>query len=516
MKQKLIPKGQNGNRIARINEWKQKQGKISKHLIRRPTLPNLLSALSHYMNSTGLMTPPTEVSGVIAETPFVPDVPNAGKLMKVGKIAKAIEDGINNAKSIWKVAAYPGYQLKGLMKGSPLERQLSKNGTININQLNAHFNKASQIERDVINKVLAEKFNGQRIVDYNQLKKAVQDELIGSYNRVQQTAYEDYGIGRLGFKTQIQHDSDAIAYNEQTGEFEQVAPFTQFKPNYTLKTFTFESPRIPYGNNTHYGGNPIGHSRTYTTPEESDILHVMESQSDWAQKSLGLTKAEKTAIQNIDEQLKKQTPTGFSTLEELQVQKQAILDRASQRTQGSSYQAQHLHDNYLQRQLQENLRYAAENGQVKMRYPTPETAAKIEGFQKKFNPHKKELSELRDKIQELWTKYYDEHKSELMNVDFLQLDDIGRRNIQGFSDLRDQYEKLQNIPLQYAPEHQTILQKYADFPKLFQKLYKNQQVINVTDSKGNTWYEVDVPKNYLNSEWQFKQGGILNTKSQTD
>ena len=34
----------------------------------------------------------------------------------------------------------------------------------------------------------------------------------------------------------------------------------------SVNTFTFESPRIPYGNTKHYGGNPIGHSRTYTLP----------------------------------------------------------------------------------------------------------------------------------------------------------------------------------------------------------------------------------------------------------
>jgi hypothetical protein len=40
----------------------------------------------------------------------------------------------------------------------------------------------------------------------------------------------------------------------------------------------------------------------------------------------------------------------------------------------------HLGKNYLQKQLLENLRYAAENNHKIMRYPTPETAAKIEGF----------------------------------------------------------------------------------------------------------------------------------------
>lgn len=29
------------------------------------------------------------------------------------------------------------------------------------------------------------------------------------------------------------------------------------------------------------------------------------------------------------------------------------------------------------------------------------------------------------------------------------------------------------------------------------------------DPENNTWYEVDIPKGYLNQEWKFKQGGKL-------
>jgi len=61
----------------------------------------------------------------------------------------------------------------------------------------------------------------------------------------------------------------------------------------------------------------------------------------------------------------------------------------------------------------------------------------------------------------------------------------------------------------YSKEHETILRKYDHFPNMFKNLYKNAEVKIVTDSKGNTWYEVDVPKDYLTSEWRYKQGGIL-------
>ena len=62
---------------------------------------------------------------------------------------------------------------------------------------------------------------------------------------------------------------------------------------------------------------------------------------------------------------------------------------------------------------------------------------------------------------------------------------------------------------EYMPEHQTILKKYADFPRMFGKLFKGQEVRTITDPKGNTWYEVDIPENFLNMEWQFKNGGKI-------
>ena len=460
-----------------------------------------------------------------------------------------IPKGERNNISQWHIANYPGYQLKGLMSGSPLERQLSKAGTININQLNAYFNKASQIEREVANKVLTEKFAGQKTIDYNQFKKAVQDELIGKYNRVPQTKYADYGMDRLGFETQFDHDGATIAYNPITEEFEQVAPFTPFRPNYQLNTFTFESPKISVGNNKHYDPTTLGHSRTYTTLEEPKVLHVMESQSDWGQSHVKmmpsvqahqiaiekalksgninafhsftnrlsslmrdkLTKYEKMALENINKEIESGQPSGFQTIEDLWNKKYEILKKASNRS-NIGVQGQHLHDNYLQRQLQENLRYAAENGQTKMRYPTSETAAKIEGYQKTINPKYQELlnkqSELHMELNELQNQ---EALYKMFNEPFSIEDNLQKtyKIEEELKSIQDEIQQIRKngIEKTYIPEHQTILKKYADFPKLFQKLYKGQNVRTVTDAKGNSWYEVDVPKGYLNREWQYKKGG---------
>jgi hypothetical protein len=65
------------------------------------------------------------------------------------------------------------------------------------------------------------------------------------------------------------------------------------------------------------------------------------------------------------------------------------------------------------------------------------------------------------------------------------------------------------IRVDYPSRIKTILKKYSDFPKMWKKLFNTEPRI-VTDSKGNTWYEVDVPEGYLDQEWQFKTGGKLN------
>lgn len=368
-----------------------------------------------------------------------------------------------------------GWMLKGLMKGSQLEKQLSKAGTININGLQAYLNKASKLEQDVIGRVLSTQFAGQKNIDYNALKKAVQDELI-TYSRKPQDKYSTYGMDKIGFD--LKKESDGAG------------GLVEYVPGVKTQTFTFESPRIPIGNNRHYDDTTLGHSRTYTTPDEPDILHVMESQSDWGQNKY---------VNGFDReydrlsQLRQQVLNELGENADVSYHDSKLKELESKLTRFNPQQ-EHLKNNYLSRQLQENMKYAAEQGQKKMRYPTSETAAKIEGYKKAYPEPEysmlKQKNEAYQKAFENGTISYDR---------YLELTDkIVKR-------LRE----IQGQGLSYSPEHQTILKKYSDFPKMFNKLFKGQEVRTVTDSKGNTWYEVDIPENFLQSEWQFKKGGIL-------
>ena len=446
-----------------------------------------------------------------------------------------IPKGERNFRPKWHVANYPGYQLKGLMRGSQLERQLSKNGTISINQLNTYFNKASQIEREIANKVLTEKFAGQKTIDYNQFKKAVQDELIGSYNRVPQTKWADYGVEGLGYNLKT------VGENELPGLPNQIilgqpvrytSPGTKADP-INLSTFTFESSRIPYSNTKHYGGNPIGHSRTYVLPEDPHTLHVMESQSDWGQ-SKNIVGLDDTDImykriqrilgekypEDVQRFIKGDYTYGYNpnffkeltTNPRLSGDKNGVFDRYKNLLNKKvPLQIKYLHDNYLQRQLQENLRYAAENGQTKMRYPTSETAVKIEGYTPLT---KKDIPQFSFDDAPLGDTPYSEFISDL-EYELKTNPNLSGKEVAKINSQIKRIQKIENRwkagETTYLPEHETILDKYTEFPKLFQKLYKGQNVRIVTDAKGNTWYEVDVPKGYLNKEWQFKQGGKMNT-----
>lgn len=560
---------------------------IGVHLpVYRETAADIVSKASGEKNwftdQQGNFDPFTTAETVLA--PFI----GAGAIKEGKLMGRAINGASNqlykpilrvapeNPSKGFEVQSFPGYQLKGLMKGSQLEKQLSKNGAININQLNAYFNKASQVEREIANKVLNEKFAGQKTIDYNQFKKAVQDELIGSYTRVPQTKYADYGMDGIGFGGDIKVPNNFSGYMEVLdykfpGRFQRkssvefldtetglsVTPFNFHdydnsviaklqKDRVIRNTFTFESPRISVGNSKHYDAATLGHSRTYTTPDDPNTLHVMESQSDWGQAKLPnyagrnyLTVEEGATHflnkmkrlfgskypEDTEQYINLYTEGGQDAAARGKYSKEfikGVIDKGKYLESRENPQAiirltkmkdaadaanatqrKYLHDNYLQRQLQENLKYAAENGQTKMRYPTSGTAAKIEGY-----PYEEIID---PKYQELLYKHGDLRMrlNELQNKDNLAETYKVRDELNSIQDQIQQARSNGIVIKTYAPQYQTILKKYADFPKLFNKLYKDQQVRTVTDAKGNTWYEVDVPKGYLNSEWQFKSGGIM-------
>ena len=61
----------------------------------------------------------------------------------------------------------------------------------------------------------------------------------------------------------------------------------------------------------------------------------------------------------------------------------------------------------------------------------------------------------------------------------------------------------ETVGKQYSPEHQSILKKYIDIPKKVKKIF-NQDTRVIIDSRGNTWYEFDIPKKFIDGKVQIK------------
>ena len=520
-------------------------------------------------------------------------------------------------KAVQTVAPYTiedlggGYMLKSLMRGNPLEKQVGKNGTVSVNNVRALVGKGSKVEQAVVDKVLSsDAFSGKKAIDYNKFRKAVQDELI-TYERTPNTRFKDYGLNRIGyppsqFSTNISggemfnewanRNYENIGYlsddilpsyrDKNTGEIiswnDLQKKYRSFVPG--SETYTFSSPRIPSGSAKHYGPNTLGHSRTYTTADEPDVLHVMESQSDWAQGGgyeIPLSDIDKYQLKQTEEILANNADRYGELNEPRRKMYEAdakYLREKIEKDWSSSEAAQgrYLSDNYTSRQIQENLRYAAEKGQTKMRYPTRETAAKIEGYPEREayfdeagrdvtkeigEENEKRLGEINKKIQEYndaselyftpegeimygsrltdpsveqlrqaitaaETKYRNwraSHPNATSTKGLEKIEAMKKSLEESMAKRRDivnlitERNKLLNNEPRLKPgitkktvyDYEDILRKYTEFPKQYKKLFRGADVRTVTDPKGNTWYEVDVPENYLQQEWPYKNGGLL-------
>lgn len=469
---------------------------------------------------------------------------------------------ISKPQPSYQIQRYPGWMLGSLMEGNPLEKQLSKTGTVSVNSIRAQAAKASKVDKSIIEDILSsEQFANQKSVDYNDFRKAIQGRLI-DYYRTPSEHYAEYGANRIGLNIPNRRsfsDLERAILDTYPGQYRMSTYSNDLIDNITnrpiynmselenilykgdvadFNTFTFRSPKVPFGNDTHYAETPVGHSRTYTLRNDPHTLYVMESQSDWGQHEIGTPKfraeVNEDGVYNITRDsngnyIYTEPNKGTVTKQQIVDSNYEILKQAKQNLMDdistSSYDEniRHLHDDYQLRQIQENLRYAAENGQSKMRYPTPETAAKIEGYKKRdifeLEPDfEKTVRDIENRVyteaganpddyevpdpQEIAESLHNNSNEEFIS----RVRDMGVKNKSAERDIIELLEKARRLyrtKYDYRPEHQTILRKYSAFPKQFKKLWKNQDVRTVTDNKGNTWYEVDVPKNFLNREWMY-------------
>lgn len=517
------------------------------------------------------------------------------------------------------------FQIKSLMSGNALERQLSKEGTISVNSVRAHANKASKIEQEAINWVLDNKFNGQKRINYAQLKQEVSN-VLPKFEKRRVTEWETYGLDRIGYDVQEIPDgaggivyvasdkptmnvrlqllkddelplglADNKAFNER---FERV-PWQQredfyarmfgldrgnndsnFKYAYWDKlnntyadtkdvlswindqglnpsnrrvannSYSYSNPIV--GTNDKHYNNTTAHTRTFHLPDQDpNTLYVLEAQSDWAQnftdelkqwqRTFDSRQAQANNVHHgegylpaLPDQVEIELPfdayDNVGLTEDFNkpglwenkswVNGDYPLDYRPEATNMQNY----LKDNMQRLLLQQNLKHAKENNFTRMRYPTPDTAAKIEGYPKDTYT----ADQLADYVVGMEPENYIEPEMRNSPDEFYLAGDLDTFNKmvadseawdktptgQRFNKLWQKLKTMSDddIHTQYRPEHETILNKYAEFPKMYEKLYGKGAVREVTDHKGNTWYEVDVPEQL--GELQFEIGTQGTTQPQ--
>ena len=437
----------------------------------------------------------------------------------------------NNIIQPWVAQELPGLHLKSTLKGSPLEKQLSKTGDININNIKSYIAKADVGQQDkfIIDKVLNEKFSGVTKINYNDFRKAVSEELVPlERNIINNYEHNNWGLGKLGYPSAKKSSFDAAIKNSKQ-EIDRLENLLKDKGNIEptswetsdqirqrlqlqlddIKTqyaksiaeyenLPLENSSITYSNQSkfgkgsadHFDESTLGHARTLVSKEEPDVMHFLEQQSDYWQKG---GKQKLIDVEKYKEVLTKKETSYANDLEVLKKLKETKKDYAG--NPKSDYEIQQFEDiinkkgaelqlrkgdianpiqkeflgkNHQERLLQENVAYAAEQGKSKVRVPTSETAAKIQGYTKKVVG-----------ATENWG---------------------GPMSNQG------------SVLTAYSPEHQTILKKYEDAPKMIKKVL-GVEVKTVTDSKGNSWYEFDIPDATKKGKFEIKAfrngGGVI-------
>jgi hypothetical protein len=393
---------------------------------------------------------------------------------------RAISNTTQPVQEPWRMEPMPGLHLKSTMTDGPISKIVEpKTGLVNVDQALKIIAKESGGEEKVamIQQALGE--NVSKKMDYNQFRKVVQDQLIPLDKTIVKGG--EYGVDRAGF-------------NLGSPEIK------------TEKIILSNKDKFGRGSDAH--SNPeetLGHVHMLYDAEEPGAAIVTQIQADAFQgthrSSMKTKEQVEFSLKRMEEHYEKmkdvyegiiklpdgtyQLPDGQKISKSLYEniysgQKEAIdLTRAELKNFG---QRQLLDKNHQERYLQEIVQYAAERGDVnRIKLPTAETSAKIQGYFKQPVDDQGLMRKLREDIVDA--------------VDSGSAEDV-RLAEEAYANAYAKATK--DGKLDYSPEQKTILKKYSENPKIIKKLYGIEPKM-ITDSKGNTWYEFNIP-------YEFKEG----------
>jgi len=426
-------------------------------------------------------------------------------------VANTVKKTSNVVNDAWKVKPLPGLHLKSTMDNGAISKIIEpKTGRINTEQALAIIKKESGgLEKvDFIKKQFGDAI--PKKIDYNEFRTIVQKSLVPLELKINPDGSADYGLENLGY-----------------GSF-----WTNNKGKNLESAGILENNALTISNRTQFGGgssmhgNPddtLGHVHFLRDVDNPQTLTVTQIQSDAFQGGYAtMPKTKEAANFNIAQNEKHlegqkriwnsavQQPDGSwlypsgdfipDAIHIQGVQGQEAIN-AMQRAEAKNLsQKQLLKKNHQERYLQEIVNYAAQRGDLnKIRIPTMETAAKVQNYIPNIPGVGSEATSSGSALFNLQTMQSSYAPGSAKFIEFqTEIDKIN--NLRPSFNLND-----------YGKMEQSILKKYKDQTKNIKKLY-GQDVITVTDAKGNTWYEFDIPKSFKSGTGEikaFKEGGSL-------
>jgi hypothetical protein len=470
-----------------------------------------------------------------------------GPLMLFGDLADKAEN-VNRVvtptskASSWTQQELPGLHLKSTMDNGPISKIVEpKTGLVNVEQALAIIAKESGGADKVSLIKPALGIDIPKKMDYNEFRQIVQNQLI-PLERNLVNHRSNYGINRLGYNSGdntpdrlldfvnlLTHNQNLLQSATSPEDIshiqDQIRLAEKAIKRYSANT-PLENQTLLLSNKTQFGkgskahANPLetlGHIHFLTDADTPDVLTVTQIQSDAFQgpyrvmpdsfedalKAVQKQEEHTNRLRDLYSTAKPRKDSElypganrfrWYELEDGQiVSAQEIedidfhdrLNDAARRELKNFGQKSLLDKNHQERFLQELVAYAGERGDInKLRLPTSETAAKVQGY----NPAATS-DEVITRYNDLkGTPEFDEIFGNLTSEQQRLLDQILSGKVKG--DI-------------YSPEHKTILKKYSEYPKTLKKLFDIDTKI-VTDPKGNTWYEFDIPKSFKEGKGQIK------------
>ena len=377
--------------------------------------------------------------------------------------------------------------------GNQLKGSLNKNNEISTNVLQQYIKNLNSEERFIAQNT----FDNLNLANYKRTNfgnfKLELNKTLPKFNPQRTDRHQLYGVQNIGWDVPETPVDDA-------GGLDLVperAVGNDLLDIGTIK-WTIENPFKFKGSPKHFDDETVGgHTRFIISKQEPHVFDMTEFQSDLGQ-------AYKTNYKRWEKTEKSKSPLSR------QYDPSYIGNYNLNTLEGSLYKG--FGKGYYKRLLYENLNYAAGNGQTVLRFPTAETAAKIQSYPKvihekptKGDVNYKDLLRVYNKQQ----KYF---KDNGINSKDLANSYSTRAEGEPLFKIAEIQKAFKNKPFDlnnYSLKHQTVLKGYRDnIPDIINKEFKNVNFKYLINEKtGNKHFQLDVPEQF------FKKPGTTEIKA---